>query len=340
MNPRVSRSSALASQGDRLPDRQDRRQARRRLHARRDPQRHHARDAGLLRADDRLRRHQDPALHLREVPAGERRARPADEVGRRGDGDRPHLQGVAAEGAALARDRQPRLRAARGAPSDDELRGPAARARTPTASGTSATRSGAAWTVERGRGADARSTRGSSATSRRSSPRSSALAGATPRRARRRARSARSSRRASPTSASRALLGTTRGRRSAARRERDGHRARSTRRSTPAAPSSRPTRRTSTRPTSRATTRRGRRDGEKIMILGGGPNRIGQGIEFDYCCVHAALRAARGRLRDHHGQLQPGDRQHRLRHLRQALLRAADARGRAGAHPSASSPTA
>ena len=33
---------------------------------------------------------------------------------------------------------------------------------------------------------------------------------------------------------------------------------------------------------------------EKVMILGGGPNRIGQGIEFDYCCVHAAyaLKAA------------------------------------------------
>ena len=30
-------------------------------------------------------------------------------------------------------------------------------------------------------------------------------------------------------------------------------------------------------------------DRQKIMILGGGPNRIGQGIEFDYCCVHAAL---------------------------------------------------
>ncbi len=30
-------------------------------------------------------------------------------------------------------------------------------------------------------------------------------------------------------------------------------------------------------------------DRSKIMILGGGPNRIGQGIEFDYCCVHAAL---------------------------------------------------
>ncbi len=30
-------------------------------------------------------------------------------------------------------------------------------------------------------------------------------------------------------------------------------------------------------------------DNKKIMVLGGGPNRIGQGIEFDYCCVHAAL---------------------------------------------------
>ena len=30
-------------------------------------------------------------------------------------------------------------------------------------------------------------------------------------------------------------------------------------------------------------------DRKKIMVLGGGPNRIGQGIEFDYCCVHAAF---------------------------------------------------
>ncbi len=30
-------------------------------------------------------------------------------------------------------------------------------------------------------------------------------------------------------------------------------------------------------------------DREKIMVLGGGRNRIGQGIEFDYCCVHASL---------------------------------------------------
>ena len=34
---------------------------------------------------------------------------------------------------------------------------------------------------------------------------------------------------------------------------------------------------------------RARRRSRKIMILGGGPNRIGQGIEFDYCCVHAAF---------------------------------------------------
>ena len=33
----------------------------------------------------------------------------------------------------------------------------------------------------------------------------------------------------------------------------------------------------------------GTSDREKIVVIGGGPNRIGQGIEFDYCCVHAAL---------------------------------------------------
>ena len=48
MNPRVSRSSALASKATGLSHRQDRRQARRRLHARRNPQRHHPQDAGLL----------------------------------------------------------------------------------------------------------------------------------------------------------------------------------------------------------------------------------------------------------------------------------------------------
>ena len=55
-------------QGHRLPDRQDRRQARDRLHARRDPQRHHPRDAGVVRADARLRRGQGAAVRVREVP--------------------------------------------------------------------------------------------------------------------------------------------------------------------------------------------------------------------------------------------------------------------------------
>ncbi len=62
----------------------------------------------------------------------------------------------------------------------------------------------------------------------------------------------------------------------------------STSASTPAPPSSRPAPRTCTRPTTRRT-RPSPPTAKKIMILGGGPNRIGQGIEFDYCCVHAAL---------------------------------------------------
>ncbi|WP_260484056.1 carbamoyl-phosphate synthase large subunit [Sphingomicrobium flavum] len=39
-------------------------------------------------------------------------------------------------------------------------------------------------------------------------------------------------------------------------------------------------------------------DRQKVMILGGGPNRIGQGIEFDYCCVHAAFALGRKREGD------------------------------------------
>ena len=103
MNPRVQPLVGAGLEGHRLPDRQDRGQAGRRLHARRDPQRHHREDAGELRADDRLRGHQDPALGVREVPRHQRRARHADAVGRRGHGHRPDLPRVAPEGAALAR---------------------------------------------------------------------------------------------------------------------------------------------------------------------------------------------------------------------------------------------
>ena len=106
MNPRVSRSSALASKATGLPDREDRREARGRLRARGDPQRHHPGDAGLLRADDRLRRHQGAALRLREVPRRRGPALDPHEVGRRGDGDRADLPRVLRQGDALARARR------------------------------------------------------------------------------------------------------------------------------------------------------------------------------------------------------------------------------------------
>ena len=103
-------------QGHRLPDRQDRRQARRRATR-------STRCATTSRARRRRRfeptidyvRGEDPALRLREVPRGRPDADHADEVGRRGDGDRPHLQGGAAEGAALAGERPQRPRALDGA---------------------------------------------------------------------------------------------------------------------------------------------------------------------------------------------------------------------------------
>ena len=104
MNPRVSRSSALASKATGFPDRQDRRETGRRLHAGRDSERHHPRDDGLLRADDRLLRRQDPPLDLREIPRNGGLPDHLDEVGRRDDGDRPDLPGGAPEGDPLAGD--------------------------------------------------------------------------------------------------------------------------------------------------------------------------------------------------------------------------------------------
>ena len=62
-------------------------------------------------------------------------------------------------------------------------------------------------------------------------------------------------------------------------------------------------------------------DRPKVVILGGGPNRIGQGIEFDYCCVHASFSLQGRKSRIRHGQFQPRDGFDGLRHLRQALLR-------------------
>ena len=64
--------------------------------------------------------------------------------------------------------------------------------------------------------------------------------------------------------------------------------ARPTRPSTPAPASSPPRRPISTRPTTRRT-RSGAGRERTVIILGSGPNRIGQGVEFDYCCVRAVM---------------------------------------------------
>jgi hypothetical protein len=80
---------------------------------------------------------------------------------------------------------------------------------------------------------------------------------------------------------------------------------------------------------------------KKVIVLGGGPNRIGQGIEFDYCCVpRRAARCARTGFETIMVNCNPETVSHRLRHLRPPVLRAAHARGRArdrrhGASPSA-----
>ncbi len=95
-------------EGHRLPDREDRRQARGRLHARRAQERHH-RHQRRLRADHRLRGRKVAALRVREVPGGRSAPRHADEERRRGDEHRPHLLRGAPEGRPLARDRARRL---------------------------------------------------------------------------------------------------------------------------------------------------------------------------------------------------------------------------------------
>jgi carbamoyl-phosphate synthase large subunit len=91
---------------------------------------------------------ENPALRVREIPRRLARAHHLDEIGRRGDGDRPHLPGIAAEGAALARNRpdRPRRDRDRGPrPGRRQERDPR-RARHPHARKAAAGRAGdAAW---------------------------------------------------------------------------------------------------------------------------------------------------------------------------------------------------
>ena len=55
--------------------------------------------------------------------------------------------------------------------------------------------------------------------------------------------------------------------------------------------------------------------GAKAVVLGCGPIRIGQGIEFDYCSVRAAQALRAAGVQQHHDQLESRDGQHRLRYV-------------------------
>ena len=70
-------------------------------------------------------------------------------------------------------------------------------------------------------------------------------------------------------------------------------------------------------------------DRKKIMVLGGGPNRIGQGIEFDYCCVHAALALREDGFETIMVNCNPETVSTDYDTSRPPVLRAAHARGRA-----------
>ena len=290
MNPRVSRSSRAREQGDRLPDREDRGQARGRLPPRRGAERHHARDARELRADDRLRRHEVPALGVREAAGRGAGARHADAVGRRGDGDRPHVPRVVAEGGALARDR-PRS-------ASTAIRPSASSTASATTSSCRASASRRPSGCSRSRPRCAGSCRSSACTRSPGIDPWFCRPDPADRRGTRPARAARlrrdDARRLAAREATRVLrrparvpLGRDRSRRARRRGSRPACASR-TRPSTRARPSSRRTRRITTAPT-RTRTRSRRSTKPAVVILGSGPNRIGQGVEFDYCCVHAAF---------------------------------------------------
>ena len=235
-------------QGDRLPDREDRREAGHRLHARRDRQRHHQGDAGLLRADARLRRGQGAAVRVREVPRRRPDADHHDEVGRRGDVVGPQLHRGARQGDAVAGDRARRvLDRARSRRHGRRTAGRGCGRRPTAGSTTSSWRCGSAPSVERGRRG-----LGCRPVVRRADRRPGRAAGRTARRARCSTRSCC----AAPSTAGCRTARSPRCDRNSPARSGCGRcgsgsaSTRSTRPSTPARPSSRPRRRTTTAATS------------------------------------------------------------------------------------------
>ena len=175
MNPRVSRSSALASKATGFPIAKV--AAKLAVGYTLDELENDITGGATpasFEPSHRLRRHQDPALRLRKIPRRRAGADHRDEVGRRGHGDRPHLPGIAAEGAARAGNRPHR-------PRRDRDPRPAATPKTATPSAPRSARrrpTGCAWWRRRSAWAPrsktcttcARSTRGSSSRSPASSP--------------------------------------------------------------------------------------------------------------------------------------------------------------------------
>ena len=311
-------------QGHRLPDREDRRAAGGRLHPRRDPQRHHRRDARGVRADAGLRRGQGAAVRLREVPGRGPRADHHDEERRRGDGAGPLVRRGAGQGAALHGRRPGRVLGLAGP-------GRARRPRVPHRGADLRRRAGAARRRGcRGAGAAHRYRpvvpRGDRR-DRRAGPGDRRRAGA------RRAAAA-------PGQARGALRPPAGGAASRVRRRR--------RRAHPAPPAGHPAglqdrrhlcrrvRRPHAVPLQRLRDRSRRRVGDRPAdrAAEGADPRVRAEPDRAGHRVRLLVRArgdgvARGRVRDRDGQLQPGDRLHGLRHRGPPLLRAVDLRGRA-----------
>ena len=144
MNPRVSRSSALASKATGFPIAKV--AAKLAVGYTLDELRNEI-TGGATPASfepiDRLRRHQDPALRVREIPGRRLAPDDADEVGRRGDGDGPHLPGDRSRRrCAASKIGIDGLNETHAATARRSCRRSASRAR--SASGTSATRSASA----------------------------------------------------------------------------------------------------------------------------------------------------------------------------------------------------
>ena len=281
-------------EGDRLPDRQDRGEAGRRLPAARAAERHHPRDDGLLRADDRLRGDEDAAVRVREISRGRPDAHDADEERRRDDGHRQHVQGIVPEGAAGAGSRRGRLRLRSARPVGHRRRAERRRDRRQAleaggrAGVVSALRVQERHERRRRSSSSRASIRGSSTICTRSSRRRTMLRGigrldaATDEQLRTAKRQGFSDRQLAR------IFGRTE-MEVRAERLRRGIRATFKSVDTCAAEFEAYT------PYYYSTYEDEdevppKPPGKKrIMILGGGPNRIGQGIEFDYCCCHASF---------------------------------------------------